>query len=290
MSELVKVFGNDGFKITKNFLKSNDIEKLNFEIDQLDKNILFNGYSKGVVINSKVKYTHKVIYSPIINISSINLLEISIDVFKNIFNDEKSDYILTNLEIFIEKKNNKELNLHTDNRRGMVRAQIYLKGGQNNSGGFKYIKGTNLYDKVVEHNLSEEQIKNFKNEIIDLSGNEGDLISFDPWGYHGKNICIDERRTIMFEFQKKSTNYLKSSVVFNNLNITPKVLENIELFLPDKKKIGYNNEHGEDTYKNKYEVNFKILIYSFVNLIVINFEKKLKTFLLKIKNKVAKLN
>ena len=287
MSKL-KCFGSEGFKVTKNFLKNDLIKLLNLEIDELNNNILFNGFSKGVVVNSKVKYSHKTINLPISNIASVNLMEVAIDVFENIFN-EKQDFILTNLEIFIEKNNQKEMILHTDQRRGMVRAQIYLKGGGKNSGGFKYIQGSNLHDKVVEHDLNEEKIKSFEKDIIDLSGDVGDLVAFDPWGYHGKNICINERRTIMFEFQSKSTSYDKSSLDFNNLNLTPRVLENIELFLPDKNSAGHNNKHGVDFYKNNYEINSKVLLSSFFNLLLINTRKKMIILFLKFKNKIKKI-
>lgn len=282
-------FGNDGFFIIKKFLNEENIKKLNLEIDHLSQNILFNGFSGGAVLNSKVKYSHKSIYLPITNISSINLMEISIDVFKYIFKDKKNDYFLTSLDIFIERNNNKELNLHTDHRKGMVRAQIYIMGGKKNSGGFKYIKGSNLNKEVVEHDLNQEEIEKFKNEIVDLSGDEGDLVAFDPWGYHGKNICTSERRTIMFEFQKKNHDYEKSTLTFNNLNLTQKVIDNIELFVPNSSTTGFNNKHGVDFYKNNYEINFKILISSFVNLMIITTKKNFQKLIFRIKNKIKKI-
>lgn len=279
----------NGFVLIKKFLNTENIKKLNLEIDQLSENILFNGYSRGVVFNSKVKYPHKSIYLPIANIKSINLMEISIDIFRYIFNNKKNDYVLTNLEIFIERNNKKELILHTDHRKGMIRAQIYILGGKKNSGGFKYIKGSNLNEEVVEHDLNEEEIEKFKDKIVDLSGDEGDLVVFDPWGYHGKNICTNERRSIMFEFQKKNHDYEKSSLTFNNVNLTQKVIDNIELFVPDSSTTGFNNKHGVDFYKNNYEVNFKILISSFVNLMIITTKKNYQKLSLRIKNKIKKI-
>ena len=65
-----------------------------------------------------------------------------------------------------------------------------------------------------------------------MAGNLGDLIMFDSLGFHGKDVCVNEPRTIMFEFQEKNSDYGKASLKINNQNLTPKVVDNLSLFLP----------------------------------------------------------
>ena len=79
----------------------------------------------------------------------------------------------------------------------------------------------------------------------------------------------------MLEFQKRDTNYEKSSIDLNNLFLTKDVLENINIFLPSINTTGFNKIHGIDLYKNNYEINFRIFIHSFVKLLKINIKNKL---------------
>jgi hypothetical protein len=51
----------------------------------------------------------------------------------------------------------------------MVRAIIYLKGGEDNSGKFMYMKGTHNRDYYVEHKLSEDQIRDLQETKIEAA-------------------------------------------------------------------------------------------------------------------------
>lgn len=236
----------NGIYLSKNFLDKEVLNKINEEIDQLIDKPVCNSNIRGSIIDNSVL---KQISIPSLSIESSNILEIACLVFDELKNlVEVDDYIVTNIQIFSEKNNNKPLNWHTDNRQGMYRAQIYLKGGNENSGGFLYMKGTNNINHEVKHALSNQEIVRMNSLVVDCSGNEGDLIIFDSYGFHGKYPCPMERRTIMFEFQHKHSDYIKSSVIIDNKKLSKKVIDNLQLFSPGNKK-NYKG-HGLDNFNN----------------------------------------
>ena len=49
----------------------------------------------------------------------------------------------------------------------MIRAQIYLKGGDKNSGTFQYMQNTHKLDHNVEHHLDNDEIKKLNHNIFD---------------------------------------------------------------------------------------------------------------------------
>jgi hypothetical protein len=118
----------------------------------------------------------------------------------------------------------------------MMRAQIYLMGGAENSGGFLYMLGTHNIQHTVQHKLNTPEIESLKRVICDCSGNSGDLILFDAFGFHAKHSCQNERRTVMFEFQSRGSTYTKSSLLIDNRKLSEKVLKNIALFLPGREE------------------------------------------------------
>ena len=110
---------------------------------------------------------------------------------------------------------------------------------------------------------------------------------------HSKNKCISERRTLMIEFQPKNLNAPRSSIDLNNLNISKKVLDNIDLFLPNDKnsKDCYASNHGQDLDRNNYPTFFisKSIILVFQKLTKNFLIKPAQAILKKIKIKLAKL-
>lgn len=245
----------DGVRFIKNFLDANTLNLLNSELDALFCDLSFN---KNVSASARIGKNLFEVTSPI-SIHSINLLELGVDIH-NIIKSHGlgKDLILTNLEIFRELNNDKYLPFHTDERQGMYRAQIYLKGGGESSGGFKYIAGTHNLNHTVQHHLSREEVRKCKPFIYDLAGNPGDLIVFDSFGFHAKDACIWERRTIMFEFQERGSTYVKSSLKIDNRKLTPKVVDNFPLFMPGASNT-YGN-HGLDFLGNNY-INFSMVLY-----------------------------
>ena len=61
---------------------------------------------------------------------------------------------------------------------------------------------------------------------------------------------MNERRTILFEFQPKDSNYVKASIYINNRKITPKVIDHFQLFLAGKEST--YGTHGIEFIENDY--------------------------------------
>lgn len=246
-------FESNGCVLTKAFLKKSQLREINQELD-----ISFNksNFNKLISNSCYLNKTLKEITLPA-SLESINLLEVVVDVHRSISEYVNIDgYILTNLEIFSEKNNPAPLNLHRDNVEGMIRAQIYLKGGKENSGGFAYISGSRNVSRNIEHQLNEDEVSYLKPYINNFSGNEGDLIIFDALGFHGKHVCLEERRTIMIEFQHADSSGSKSYININNKNISEKVIKNLNIFKPGRSET-YGN-HGLDSQDNN-KISFYLL-------------------------------
>lgn len=239
----------DGFSIHRSFLDHDLVVGLNDELDQLFRRPLFNTVAFGSIWT---RYVVEV--SSPSAMTSLNMLELCIDVFHASVPRGRQDRMrLTNLEVFSTHVETTDLFWHTDRRRGMVRAQIYLRGGEIDSGGFQYMAGTHV-EHDVEHALSEAEVSMLDNRVIDCSGLPGDMVVFDAFGFHAMGRCRTERRTIMFEFQDADSPDGKSSINLNNRALTRKVIENLDLFLPSDNADHYS-DHGLDRFLDTSEVH-----------------------------------
>ena len=213
-------------------------------------------------------------------------MELIIDVFNLVVDDDKKkNYIVSSIMIFTEKKNPSPLKFHTDLWKGMYRAQIYLKGGDKNSGGFRYIKKSHNINHGESYELSDTELEKYRKDIVNLTGTEGDLIMFDSSGYHGKYPTLNERRTILFQFSPIDSDYPKTQIDFNGSLISNKVLSNLNIFMHNNTK----NNHYLDKYKNNYLINFKIWFGLITKVTRIAFNEGLKKITTKIKRKLLKI-
>jgi len=259
----------DGIQIIRGYIPKDVLKNINEELDSLFKNFALNKFlNASAILNNNLSELTKPT-----SLDSINILENIIDVYKLInIENNLSNYICTNIEIFSEKNNPRFLPYHTDQRKGMIRAQIYLKGGGEKSGAFKYMRGTHKLEHNVTHHLNEKELNECNHLIVDTSGNAGDLIIFDTFGFHGKNICTDERRTMMIEFQPKDSDFSKSSISLCNRKLTNKVINHLSLFYPGDENT-YGN-HGLDGLENDFRT------FGMLKLICIQFiSQKLKNIL-----------
>ncbi len=267
----------NGVQIERSFIKKSDLFEINKELDTYFNKPLFNSNIGSIWIGNEF-FPGKIILKALPNISklkSINILEVVVDV-ANLFSN-RNDLVLTNLEIYSEERYNERLFWHTDGRRGMRRAQIYLKGGDANSGAFEYMQNTHKILHKVIHELDNDEVNKLKKNIFICNGTPGDLVIFDSYGFHSKNKCISERRTLMMEFQPKNLNAPRSSIDLNNLNISKKVLDNIDLFLPNDKNVKecYTLNLGQDLDRNNYPTFF------ISKSIILISQKLIKNFLIK---------
>ena len=248
----------DGYFLEKNFLNQNTVNKILKNVDSI-----FNGNqyipNSYTLIQKKNKKYKLNITLPLISVLDPNLLEISLDIMscikKNFKNNiyDLENYTLTNIEI--EESRQENLFWHTDNRRGMFRCFLFLRGGSKNSGALRYMKSSQLRKYHVEHKLNDDQIKENKDKIEDIFCEPGDLVIVDTYGFHANYNQKQKRTVIMFEFQNNGSTEPKSDIFFSSQLITDRVLKNINFFKP---KIG-NVLHGTSQRINQphYHLRFK---------------------------------
>ena len=158
------------------FLDYTSVLEINKELDSYFSDNQFGS----IVIDHSVKR----LISPT-RLNTINVLELALDVFSAVFDGSK-DYVINGISVFQEQNNPVRLPWHSDQRKGEIKALIYLTGGQESSGGFQYIKYSQLSEHNGKHHIDQEFIsKNFE-RVTDLSGLPGDLVIFDAYGVHSK--------------------------------------------------------------------------------------------------------
>ncbi|MBN4078011.1 hypothetical protein JYT29_01635 [Nitrospina gracilis] len=254
----------DGISIIENFILKDTLIKINKELDLILSKYSFNGGLFSTKI-SDWRAKRQLLECTVPGlICSVNIFEIVIDVaeqFKRQFDQfHTEDYVLTSLSIFSEKENPFPLFWHTDNRDGMVRAIIYLKGGKDNSGKFMYMKGTHNRKYYVEHKLSNEKYIELQERVFDCTAPEGSLIIFDSKGFHAKKETIEERRVMMIEFHPRKKQWTKERILLPSNHITEKVIRNINLFANTDfhpEHLGVHNH--EVSYQNSKPLYLKTL-------------------------------
>jgi len=238
----------DGVRIERGFLSSAIIETINRELDVLfEQPVMGTRYNGALKLDKHVKsISHPT------NLSSINVLELAIDIFDLVVPlSKKDDYIVTNIEIFSEVGNKKRLFWHCDKRKIAYKALLYLKTSAASSGGLEYMWGTHTpeFAHTVERKLSSAEIDCLSRNIVDCSGVAGDLVMFDVFGFHCKKECVNERRALFFEFQTATSNRSKAYININNQQLTQKVLSKLKYF-----RMGDNSDlygtHGLDGLNN----------------------------------------
>ncbi len=274
----------NGVQLIKSFINKEKLEILISEINEYFNDPIFNSINGSIWQGSQYLPGEKLLkFIPNVSrIRSINILEIAVDVANLLPN--RKEIKLTNIVIDSEINNNNVLDWHTDRRRGMVRAQINLKGSDKDSGTFLYMQNTHNLDHDVEHYLNKDEIKKLSHSIFDCMSDSGDLMIIDTWGFHGKKKCVDERIMLRFEFQPNYLMETRASIDINNLNLTKKVIENLDIFTPthEIKNKCYKSNHGLDLKNTNYPVSFvgkafikilSILIKNYLGLIIKFFKK-----------------
>ena len=221
-------FKNDGILIKKSFISSKLAKDINQELSLIFKKQSTNG-TNGYI---DIARNYRKVSFPIFSIKSVNLAELSLTVLDQItgpFEMAREDFFLTNLEIF-QEINSEPLFWHTDNRNGMVRAFLYIQGGDENSGAFKYMIGTHRRNYYVKHKLIKSQIEQLKDTIFVAKGSPGDLVIADTVGFHANCPRTKLRRIIVFEFQPRAKIANQSSIFLSSTNLSEEVINNINVF------------------------------------------------------------
>lgn len=228
------MFEKDGIILIENFLPPEILGKLNDELDVIFSNYSVNGSLSSTQLTGWTENRRYLECTVPGLILSVNVFEIIVDVaeqFKRNFDRFSSeDYVLTVFHIYSEQGNSAPLYWHTDNRDGMVRGIIFLKGGGDDSGKFMFMKGTHDRDYYVEHKLSEEKFNELQDIKIECTVPEGSLVMFDSKGFHARKKVQGERRVMFLEFHPRNNQYCKERVLVPSNHITKKVISNIDLF------------------------------------------------------------
>jgi len=258
------MFKEDGIEIIESFLSEETIKELNSELDLTFSKYSING---GLSCTQNFAGWEKSISECTVPglLCSVNVFEIAVDVAeqfrKHCERFASEDYVLTYLSIQSEKNPN-PLFWHTDNRHGMVRSIIYLKGGEDNSGQFLYMKGSHNRDYDVDHKLSSENILQLQHSVLEAAAPTGSLLIFDSFGFHAKKKCLKERRIIFLEFQPRNNQFPKERILLPSNHLTEKVISNINLFAyTDFRSEGIEGSHGHEvSIKNPAPLPFKVSI------------------------------
>ena len=233
------------------FLDQNIVLEINKELDQYFSDNQFGS----IVIDHSVK---RLICPTRLN--AINVLELALDVFTSVFDGSK-DYVINGISVFQELNNPVKLPWHSDSRKGEIKALIYITGGQESSGGFQYIKESQLVEHNGKHHIDQEFISKNLEKVSDFSGLPGDLVIFDAYGVHSKNRCTDIRRTLFFNFLPR--HFVNTETVdINSGCFTPNVLNNLDLFVP--------NQVATANFSRNFPSDFGKLKPHFMALIVFN--------------------
>jgi hypothetical protein len=271
----------DGIVVFPEMYNSDLIKKVNDELDTLMNTPSINGSSGYIHLG---RY-YKSLQLPTIMIRSINLLELAIDIKIKI--DESLDYCdnykLTNINVFEERKKTTPLFWHTDQRKAMLRAFLYLEGGSEDSGALNYMKGTQKGEYDF-HKLSSSQINENSSNIFMAKAPIGSVVLFNTNGFHSNQPRIKQRRVVMFEFQPKKSTFVKSSVFISSFQLTDKVKDNIDLFENGVDSFAF--AHGVDERLGNVITSLGVCCSASINIIVYVIKLKLTHFIKRALNKL----
>jgi hypothetical protein len=226
------MFEKDGIEIIKSFLPEETLRNLNSELDLIFSKCSINGSLSSTQVFGG--WERNILECTIPGLlCSVNIFEIIVDVaeqFKKNSCFASEDYVLAGLRIFSEKENSDPLFWHTDNRKGMLRAIVYLMGGEDDSGKFMYIKGSHNRDYQIAHKLPLEKVRQLQNFVLECTAPRGSLIIFDSNGFHAKKKCVEERRILFLEFHPRNNQFAKERILLPSNHLTEKIIFNIGLF------------------------------------------------------------
>jgi hypothetical protein len=279
------MFKDVGIIKIKNFINKNIQEDLNEEIDDLLNRYLINGITRtSTWINNNLCE----INDPIVNINNVNLLEIIFKTHQEIIKISPDSYTLSSIRLMMEKKNSHPITWHTDQRPGIIRAIIYLKGGEINNGNLSFIKGSHNYKHAKDLYIINPLELSLEDKIITMDTQEGDLILFDINGFNKKNTTRNERRVIFMEFHDGKSSKEKEKVILDNSKFTKDIRKNLDfLFFNDN----INHKDYKDIVNQTHlppNTPLKIFYYyfkSFCKLIEIRIRNKIKSAANRLKKK-----
>ncbi len=228
--ESKNIFKQDGIVLKNAFVSKQNIQSLKEEITLYFSKPSFNGSNNSI----ELQYGLKTLPMPSIRVMSVNLLEIALDVrdcVSELVENFQSEFKLTSIEVLSDENLNSPLFWHRDSIAGSIRAMIYINGGDNEKAGiFEYVKGSHEKYLHLKHKIPADIIEENKDNIFSCKAGPGSLIIFNVLGIHRKTVCVENRKVIMFEFQKPEFPWTKADILISSQHLTPRVIENITFF------------------------------------------------------------
>ena len=89
---------------------------------------------------------------------------------------------------------------------------------------------------MLNINYPQNRVQQLQHTFTEATAPIGSLIIFDPYGFHSKKKCLEERRVLYLEFNKqenvKNNKELQwEAILLPSNHLTPKVISNINLFV-----------------------------------------------------------
>jgi len=225
-------FIDDGLQIKYDFLNENQVKDLRVECKKLFSKLQTYGHGYAVRLSNT---TCEIPY-PTAKIDSVNLLELAIDIAKEIEILGFKNYKLAHVALYHEKNNPNELVWHSDMRNGgLIRAQVVIDGGDLNSGAFRYFKGSQKIASPDVYYPSKEYMENHKEDLVTCNKKNGSLFLINTLGYHSKCVCLETRISFMFDFLPvdyilNNPNDVSSDIHLTSSKLSNKVIESLDLF------------------------------------------------------------
>ena len=233
----MKSLDEEGFYITKNFLKSN-IDNINKEFDHLINLRNFSPRTGYTDNNSRKDYA-KFIGDPGSSFLTINFYEMALEILDNIavhssINVEDLQLSEIWAESFLYNSKLPEHNDCIDYSSRHLRAILYCNDVKINNGPLFVFPKSHIW-------TNEENVPHFINPKIEdkIAKNKkycevekGDLLVFDSRLIHGRspNITNQINRDITFEFYSKDHEKRIYSYSIPSIHLTKKVQEKINVF------------------------------------------------------------
>ena len=283
-SNLADNFYEKGIHLYENWLSGSTLGSLNEELDY---------YFSDVSINSSIRSQYYDRFTKIFDqtqfLQSVNFLELMVDIaeqWKKIYpHFDQENYILSRATIKNEEGSDGPILWHTDQKLGMFRNIIYLKGGDKDSGQFRFMVGSHREEHDIEFAMSKKEMEDRQHLIHDCSAPAGSALFFDAKGFHSNYNRTKCRRVILLTWSPRESDWGSSRILISSSNLTPKVLNSIKYFVNP----GFDEYYKHISAPKDFDFNpdrplpvkksFKYFVESFNYHIIIQIKIKLKSML-----------
>lgn len=222
----------NGFFYLENFLNTDELAAIRKEVDFLFSKNLIHGPGFSVFINPR---RQEIPQAPS-KITSVNLFEKAIDLIDMLRSGDAKRFkslALAHIAVYKENKNPHKLTWHSDVREGaLLRMQIVLKGGQENSGALCYVRGSHTIPNI-SYLPPEGYLKQHKQDIVKMAMPNGTALVMNTLGYHSRCPVETERISIMFdfvshEFIEQNKNDIGSNLLISFHQLTDKIIKKLD--------------------------------------------------------------